>query len=246
MKLPLVHRILLALTALLLLGGMVCLFLEMSYTTSILPAVHDILTRQSVLSTVAAVIGALILLVLLVNLILVILYRGNARGYVSVRSGGGQLRISVEALENLVKKSLSAHSEINVSSIALFMEKDGLNVQLHGTMPIGMDIPEAVSVLQEEIKQYLAVCSGVTVKNVNVLVDDTLGTMPLPSEMAGEKPEAAAEAPAETDEVPAAEETAEPEVPETQDEMTLDLPQETDMPLTDEEVPAEDSEPGEN
>ena len=106
----------------------------------------------------------------------------HGKRYVMVDQKGGNLRISLSAIENLVRKCLSSHEEIDISSIQLSSTKQGLDMILHGDMPIGMDIPGAVSALQSEIKEYVVSCSGVMVREVAVLIDNTRGTVTEPAD----------------------------------------------------------------
>ena len=56
-------------------------------------------------------------------------YKGK-RGFVVQRTEGGELSISIKAIENLVQKCIDKHEELHVMSTGLENSRDGLVIKL--------------------------------------------------------------------------------------------------------------------
>lgn len=97
-------------------------------------------------------------------------YKGK-RGFVVQRTEGGELSISIKAIENLVQKCIDKHEELHVMSTGLENSRDGLVIKLRIGLASGVSIPLVVSALQKQIKQYVTACSGVDVREVKVQVE---------------------------------------------------------------------------
>lgn len=97
-------------------------------------------------------------------------YKGK-RGFVVQRTEGGELSISIKAIENLVQKCIDKHEELHVLSTGLENSRDGLVIKLRIGLASGVSIPLVVSALQKQIKQYITACSGIDVREVKVQVE---------------------------------------------------------------------------
>lgn len=97
-------------------------------------------------------------------------YKGK-RGFVVQRTEGGELSISIKAIENLVQKCIDKHEELHVLSTGLENSRDGLVIKLRIGLASGVSIPLVVSALQKQIKQYITACSGIDVLEVKVQVE---------------------------------------------------------------------------
>lgn len=175
--------------------------------------------------------------------------RYKRKDFVIQQNDSGEIRISIKAIENLVRKCTDTHEEFNMSSLRVKNYKDGVVVDLKGTVPDNISIPLATESMQKQIRQYLTVSSGVNVKTVNVDLADTDAPMQrkspydVSSEIAEKQEQKAAhelifeeEAPAPAEEQqeqpaaqePAAEETLEEQAAEVQEEITEEAAQAAD------------------
>ena len=176
--------------------------------------------------------------------------RYKRKDFVIQQNDSGEIRISIKAIENLVRKCTDTHEEFNMSSLRVKNYKDGVVVDLKGTVPDNISIPLATESMQKQIRQYLTVSSGVNVKTVNVDLADTDAPMQrkspydVSSEIAEKQEQKAAhelifeeEAPAPAEEQqeqpaaqePAAEETLEEQAAEVQEEITEEAAQAADI-----------------
>ena len=95
------------------------------------------------------------------------------KDFVVQRTDSGELRISVKAIENLVKKCVDLHKEIKLLSSTILNAREGVVVELNISLANNISIPLAVASLQKQIKQYLVASCGVEVKEVRVSVEST-------------------------------------------------------------------------
>ena len=186
--------------------------------------------------------------------------RYKRKDFVIQENDSGEIRISVKAIENLVRKCTATHEEFNMTSLRVKNFKDGVVVDLKGTVPDNISIPLATESLQKQIRQYLTVSSGVNVKTVNVDLSDTdepTGRKS-PYDIGGEvaekqeeKPahelifeeEAQAPEPAPVPEPAPAEEAPVPEEPAAQEPPLEEIPLETAAPEEAPTLPEEEQAP---
>jgi len=95
------------------------------------------------------------------------------RDYVVQRTDTGELRIAVKAIENLVEKCVDLHEEIQLLSMTITNTREGVVVELNISLANNISIPLAVASLQKQIKQYLVASSGIEVREVRVIVENT-------------------------------------------------------------------------
>ena len=93
--------------------------------------------------------------------------------FIVQQTENGEIRIAVRAIENLVRKCTDMHEEIEVSGLRISNHRDGVAVDLKASMPNNISIPLAVESLQKQIKQYLTVSTGVSVREVKVAIVNT-------------------------------------------------------------------------
>ncbi len=170
--------------------------------------------------------------------------RYKRKDFVVQQNDSGEIRISIKAIENLVRKCTDTHEEFSMTSLRVKNYKDGVVVDLKGTVPDNISIPLATESMQKQIKQYLTVSSGVNVKTVNVDLSDTDAPMQTksPYDVGGEitdkqeeqkaahelifeeeTPAPAAEIPAPAEETPATEETVREAVQETAEDTAQEV-----------------------
>lgn len=99
----------------------------------------------------------------------------NRQGFVVQHSKNGDIRISVKAIENQVRKCLEKHEEVTLLSMNVGnLRRNGVRVLLNISLPSNISIPMAADSLQKQVKQYLQASSGVEVNEVRVSVETTL------------------------------------------------------------------------
>ena len=134
--------------------------------------VFDTLADMLFESLTVVIVAAAVLVLLGVYCVCMMFrrYKGK-RGFVVQRTEGGELSISIKAIENLVQKCIDKHEELHVMSTGLENSRDGLVIKLRIGLASGVSIPLVVSALQKQIKQYVTACSGVDVREVKVQVE---------------------------------------------------------------------------
>lgn len=183
-----------------------------------------------------AVMVALALLLMALGLhgIGLLFHRRKEKGFVIQQTEFGDMSISMNAMETMVRKCVDSHQELGVDSTHIYHGKDGIMVDLKITLRSGVNIPLTVNALQKQIKQYITSCSGVDVQQVRVMVEtDPTAAKLLPGEIPAESILQPAEEPC----------TAKPcheETPETySDDSVSPEPEEMPVEETQEETPSE-------
>lgn len=100
-------------------------------------------------------------------------FSNRRHAFVVQQTDNGELRIAVNAIENLVQKCIDMHEEIHVNSMKIRHCREGVTVDLSISLANNISIPLAVASLQKQIKQYLVASSGIDVKEVRVSVEST-------------------------------------------------------------------------
>ena len=99
--------------------------------------------------------GVCILLMLVgVCGISVLFRRRKDKGVVVQHTEYGDMSISMKAMENMVKKCVDAHPELNVNHTRIMHSRGGICVDIKITLMNGVNIPLTVNALQKQIKQY--------------------------------------------------------------------------------------------
>lgn len=100
------------------------------------------------------------------------IFRSNKeKGFILQRTEYGDLNISMNAMENMVKKCVDMNDELKVTQTKIAHTRDGVIVSIRILLENGVNIPMIVGALQKQTKQYITSCSGVDVKEVRVFVD---------------------------------------------------------------------------
>jgi hypothetical protein len=127
---------------------------------------------------VLMVLVALLFLLLGVRGVSVIFHSGKEKGFILQRTEYGDLNISMNAMENMVKKCVDMNDELKVTYTKISHTRDGVIVSVRILLENGVNIPMIVSALQKQTKQYITSCSGVDVKEVRVYVDTSANMGP--------------------------------------------------------------------
>ncbi len=102
-----------------------------------------------------------------------IVRRKNPARCVIQQSEFGDISISMQALKNMVIKCAQAHEAVHVINVHLFRVRNAIVVEMKITIAGNTNIPNAVELLQTQVTDYIADCSGVHVKQVRVMVDNS-------------------------------------------------------------------------
>ncbi len=121
---------------------------------------------------------ALVLLLLGIRGVAAIFRSNKEKGFILQRTEYGDLNISMNAMENMVKKVVDMNDELKVNHTKISHTKEGVIVSVRILLENGVNIPMIVSALQKQTRQYITSCSGVDVKEVRVYVDTAPGSGP--------------------------------------------------------------------
>ena len=168
MKIRVLDRILVFLAGIVLLCTGAGVIAERFFDVPVFDTLADMLFDS--LTVVIVAVCVLVLLGVYCVCMMFRRYKGK-RGFVVQRTEGGELSISIKAIENLVQKCIDKHEELHVMSTGLENSRDGLVIKLRIGLASGVSIPLVVSALQKQIKQYVTACSGVDVREVKVQVE---------------------------------------------------------------------------
>lgn len=93
------------------------------------------------------------------------------RGFIMQHTELGDMSISMNALDTMVRHCVDQHKELTVKSTRISRVKSGIVVEIRIMLAAGVNIPLTVNALQKQVKQYIMSCSGVEVYEVKVLVE---------------------------------------------------------------------------
>ncbi len=94
-------------------------------------------------------------------------------GFVMQKGENGMIGVSVKSIEGLVQTCVKQHDVIASADISVVERRDGIVILLNIEEAAGVNIPLEVGALQKQIKQYVNTCTGVDVREVRVLVENT-------------------------------------------------------------------------
>lgn len=94
-------------------------------------------------------------------------------GFVMQKGENGAIGVSVKSIEGLVQTCVRQHEVVASAEISVVERRDGIVILLSIQEAAGVNIPLAVGALQRQIKQYVTDCTGVDVREVRVMVENT-------------------------------------------------------------------------
>lgn len=97
----------------------------------------------------------------------------HGRYYMLQKAEDGNVRISVAAIESLVKKCLEQYPQIISSRTKIGGNEENMELTLHITLHTDVQIPGLIEDVRAQIRQTLERSAGVIVKKVEVYVDAT-------------------------------------------------------------------------
>ncbi len=103
--------------------------------------------------------------------IMLLFRRRREKGVVMQHTEYGDVSISMKAMENMVRKCVDAHPELNVNQTRITHSRSGICVDIKITLMTGANIPLTVNALQKQVKQYITSCSGIDVEEIRVMVE---------------------------------------------------------------------------
>ena len=172
MRIRILDRILVAVAGILLITICAGVAAQVFFGQDVLGFVGKQLSRESTTAKIVIGICAAVLLLLGVYCVLMLFrHRSRKDKFILQKMESGDLAISLNTLETMVRKCLDQHPEIKTEQIRLENQRDGLLVRVRGTVAGGISIPLTVDTLQKQIKQYVTACSGVEVKNIRIQVE---------------------------------------------------------------------------
>ena len=217
MKIRILDRILAALAGLILLCAGAALIAQMFFGADLVGFAGRILASPSVgRRLILAAVAAGLLLLGLYSVMVLFRHRKKKDRFVRQKTENGELAISMKVLEQMVRRCLAQHPEMEVRALDLETRRDGLAIRIQSKASGGISIPLTAEALQKEIKQYVTACSGVEISGVRLEIETSEGeaadapfAIPAPKvprlPRETEQPDREAEKPAEEPEtVPAA------------------------------------------
>ncbi len=114
-----------------------------------------------------------ILLLLLGAYLLTLLRRMRHRqdSVMVAQTDNGEMRISVRALEDIVRRCVYLQRGIGLKAIQVSRQRDTVQVQVRITGDPGMDMPAAVTRLQQDIRREMLASAGINAGDIKVTVD---------------------------------------------------------------------------
>ena len=106
------------------------------------------------------------------------------RGFITVDSSEtGRVRISVSAVEQMVKQAVHAVEGISEMKIAISGDDDAIAINVTVALLSGSHVPTVTMNMQRAIRQYVESNCGVSVQSVSVSIQSVVS----PSELAGRR-----------------------------------------------------------
>lgn len=90
--------------------------------------------------------------------------------FVTQKTPSGELKISVQAIESIVHKSLSEHEEIKLRQLKVTNTRAGIEVDVKAALAGNINIPLAVNAIQKYIRHSLSTTLSIDAREVRVIV----------------------------------------------------------------------------
>ena len=161
----------------------ICLFV---FGSGIFPFTMDLSVLEKSLSLWArlgVVAAALALCALGIHGLSLLLYSRKEKGFIMQQTELGNMSISMQAMENMIKRCVDTHEDLKITRSSIRRVRDGVVVDVRVSMADGMNIPLAINSLQKQIKHYITSCSGVDVRAVRVMVETNAHQQPKHAEL---------------------------------------------------------------
>lgn len=171
MKIRRSDRFFAGLMGLLLLVFAALVVAEGFFAVPVTAALASLLASRT-LKCVLAVVATLLLALVLAGLCFALAFRRERKAtFVHQQAEGGQMSVSMKAIESLVRKCVATRHEVEPTVIALQGTRDGMLIEIELDMSSDVSMPLVTNALQKQVKQYITACTGVDVKEVRVQVN---------------------------------------------------------------------------
>jgi uncharacterized alkaline shock family protein YloU len=121
------------------------------------------------------------LIILLVGILLIVYgvyvlllpkrLRKEQEHFIVQQTANGELRISMKAIENIVKKCVDANGDMRMVEMNVNHARNGVRVDLRIALPGNISIPLVVESLQKQIKKQIQAAAGIDEVDVRVSVE---------------------------------------------------------------------------
>ncbi len=115
------------------------------------------------------------LLFVLSLLLMVLQFSGGKKSSmprsVMLQSEEGEVRVSLNAIDILVRQSASQVKGVKEIKTSFFDLEDGLGVQIRAAVTAEHSIPELSTQVQKEVKEHVMNIAGVSIDEVRVLIE---------------------------------------------------------------------------
>lgn len=110
--------------------------------------------------------------------------KGYEKGFITVESGeSGRVRISVSAVEQMVRQSVRGIDGITEMKIDIDSKGDALLIAVNASLLSGCNVPAVTTNMQRAIRQFVELNCGVSVSSVSI----TINSVTAPQESTGHK-----------------------------------------------------------
>lgn len=99
--------------------------------------------------------------------------RKRQEHFVAQQTAGGELRISLKAIESLVRRCVLSTPDISLSELNVEQSRNGVRAEIRVSMPGDVSIPLAVEGLQKSIKKQVQAVTGIDAAEVRITVETT-------------------------------------------------------------------------
>lgn len=97
--------------------------------------------------------------------------KAGKSSFVLQKTASGEMRISVQAIESIVHKSIAEYKEIKLKDLSVQSVRDGVVISLKVDLADNISIPLAVEAMQKHITRQVRATTGIEVREVRILVD---------------------------------------------------------------------------
>ena len=152
-----------------------CALAETFFQIPVTGAIGQLLGARTPLAVLMALVMAILLCAFGVCCLMMLSSKRAVKrtGFVMQKGENGVIGVSVKSIEGLVQTCVKQHDVVERAEIAVVERRDGIVILLNIQEAAGVNIPLAVGALQKQIKQYVTTCTGVDVREVRVMVENT-------------------------------------------------------------------------
>lgn len=154
--------------------SIIFLFLPLNIFSSYFELVIDFITKDWITSIIA-----LVLFIVSIKLMLssISFRQMSIEKSVSKKADWGRLSISYNTIEQLAYQSAKKVEGIRQISISVHNKNDEISLNIIANFMNDINIPNTIDELQTQVKNYVENISGITIKEVNIVVDEINNTL---------------------------------------------------------------------